>query len=313
MEIATRRVLLENVLPLANRRTVLSLRYNSQDPEAWKVIKQFQRGLRQIFGYYVSKAELRRNNWVAEQVTLVSRLEGLGSQIAPAILEEEIQRMRLMKETAQQQRELISYKEFMQFCQDFSLKSTSFLTALQAADIFLQVVPLDPRLKSTKGMTFDAFAEALILMAHLAYRTTQASAADLGTNAANKLKALLLYVWKAINNHDRTCKLLREHVNVATTVITPNGTHDIFGSGYFSEMFLAAWQADNFIDYANSEAVGLSSDFSGSKVCSCYTVVYLEMRYCFFHFDLAFTLPNYCLSRKDCQRSYQSRRANWQF
>jgi hypothetical protein len=266
METATRRVLLENVLPLANRRTVLSLRYDCRDAEAWKVIKQFQRGLKQIFAYYVSKAELRRNNWVAEQVTLVSRLEGKASQVPSTVLEEESRRMRLMKETAQQQRDLISYKEFMQFCQDFSLKSTSFLTALQAADVFLQVVPFDPRLKSTKGMTFDAFVEALVLMAHIAYRPTSASPIDHGTNAALKLKALLLYAWKAINNHDRTRSLMREHVSVATTVITPNGTHDIFGSGVFSETFLASWQADNFMEYAVAEAVGLSPELSGSKV-----------------------------------------------
>ena len=59
------------------------------------------------------------------------------------------------------------------------------------------------------------------------------------------MKALLLFAWKTLNSHDRNSRLLREHVHIATSLMTPNGTHDIYGSGLFSEFFLATWQVYN--------------------------------------------------------------------
>lgn len=254
------------------------------------MLKQFSKPLRHIFDYYLGKAEIRRNAWVADQVTLVSKLQGMVS-VAPAILEEERRKMCAMKDIVRLQRDMISYKEFMQFAQDFSLKSTSFLTSLQVADIFLQVAPLDTELKSTKGMNYEALCDALVYMAHLAYRPLSHSMSNNTKNGGNKVKALLLHAWKALNSHDRNSRLLKEHVHIATSLMTPNGTHDIYGSGMFSEVFLSVWQvrflcltlsasistlthvaavnvqADNFKEYSEPDDLpSVETLTSGSKV-----------------------------------------------
>ena len=64
------------------------------------------------------------------------------------------------------------------------------------------------------------------------------------------MKALLLFMWKAINNHEKNCKLIKDHCHSSTSLITPTGTHDMYGASLFSEQFLIMWQKDNFTEYS---------------------------------------------------------------
>lgn len=58
----------------------------------------------------------------------------------------------------------------MQFCQDFSLKSTSLLTAIQVGEVYLNLVPLSPQTLSEAGMGFELFKRAVLYMAFIAYQ-----------------------------------------------------------------------------------------------------------------------------------------------
>ena len=68
-EIAIKRLILENVLLFANRRTPLDSQDISSDPQdhiaVTAVIDTFQRGLLNIFNFYLDKANNRRNHAVA--------------------------------------------------------------------------------------------------------------------------------------------------------------------------------------------------------------------------------------------------------
>lgn len=74
------------------------------------------------------------------------------------------------RQQMQAQKDLIGYREYIQFCHDFSLRSTALLTAIQVGEIFLNCVALDPDTKSLKGMNFETFCTSLIHMSAVAYR-----------------------------------------------------------------------------------------------------------------------------------------------
>eukprot|EP01035_Chromulina_nebulosa_P018106 gene18106-23760_t len=261
VEAAARRILLENVLLLANRRVPLNRSFDCKQQEAVRVIRQFQRALSHIFRYYLTRAESRRNTLVAKQLTLVSSLTSIVTDISPAVYKEEQNKLKQLKRTVKRQKELIGYKEFTQFGQDFAVTSSSLLTSIQFGDIYLQVVPLDERIGCTLGMSFDQFIDALVYCAYVSYHS---NSKESQLSISSMMKAFLLYLWKAINNEDRNAQLVKQYIHSSTNDITSSGVHDMFGSGLFSESFLVYWQKDNFHEYSkNDEEV---RQINGAKV-----------------------------------------------
>lgn len=62
------------------------------------------------------------------------------------------------------------YEEYMEFCRDYSIRSTVLLTALQLSEIFLYVVPMDNDQKTIKMMNFTQFCQVLVCMSAVAFR-----------------------------------------------------------------------------------------------------------------------------------------------
>jgi hypothetical protein len=81
-------------------------------------------------------------------------------------------------------------------------------------------------------------------MAYIAYRDV-----DSRVTAPNKVKAILLYMWKAVNDNDKAMRLVNS--NRSNTLSQFAGSLNIFGSGSFSDSFLSSWLKDNFTDYAS--------------------------------------------------------------
>lgn len=156
------------------------------------------------------------------------------------------------------------------------MKSTSLLTAIQVGEIFLNVVPLNSTEISSKaaggseslGMTFEHFLRSLLYMAFIAYRDSPPS-----VTPPFKMKALLLYMWKAVNDSDKTSRLVSNNRNNTLTHFA--GSLNIFGSGMFSDLFLSNWMKDGFPDYSagNDGAAGLKT---GSMV-GLSSVTYLHL------------------------------------
>jgi hypothetical protein len=110
------------------------------------------------------------------------------------------------------QKDLIGYKEFITFCHDFSLKSTSLLTAIQVGEIYLNCVPLDFSSKTMKGMSFDLFCKSLTQLAVCAYRDV-----DSNITLRNKVLGLFLFMWKRINNPEKAAETARGRRIVSTS------------------------------------------------------------------------------------------------
>jgi hypothetical protein len=138
-------------------------------------------------------------------------------------------------------KDLITYKEYIQFCHDFSLRSTALLTAIQVGEVYLNCVSLDPVTRALKGMNFETFCMSLICMSAIAYRD-----ADPSVPMQNKVKALLLFMWKSVNNREKIAEVARSRVRI---LISNAGSLNMYGSGLFSDSFLMLWQAEGFPTY----------------------------------------------------------------
>lgn len=230
---ALRRLLLENVLLLAQRRgrEIATICEGIDEAAVTVVQKDFQRSLTTIFRFYVELADKRRSQELARE-GLKTGMTGIGNEQQNA----EDQRITQHKrEVLRSQHDLIGFKEYMQFCGDYSLRSTSLLTAIQVGDIFLNCVPLDPQTKLVKGMTFGMFSTAVLTMAMVAYKENDAC-----VSAANKTRALLHFMWRAVNT---SAKTKNATANIRASRLAS------YGSGVFCDSFLKIWTADGFPNY----------------------------------------------------------------
>jgi len=158
-----------------------------------------------------------------------------------------------LREIISEQKDLIGYREYIQFCQDFSLKSTSLLTAIQVGEVFLNLVPLNLQSLSESGMSFELFKRAVLYMAFIAYQRCHEA-----LKPVSKVKALLLFMWKAVNDSDKTMQMVRN--DRSNKLSSHAGSLNLFGSGLFSDSFLAGWIKDGFPDYTDLKHVDGRSD-----------------------------------------------------
>jgi len=243
-ELAVKRLLLENILLLSNRRVPATDLYDLDHAEANKIVREiYGKCLQKIFDYYLDIATKRRNHALTAEKMLQRDLRASTNRDITALAATKAMTVQLMKEQAKHQKDLIGYKEYVQFCHDFNLKSTSLLTAIQVGEIFLNIVPLNLETKSEVGMSFDMFCRAIIYMAFLAYRDV-----DARITPASKVKAILLFMWKAVNDSEKTMRMISN--NRSNTLSHFAGSLNVFGSGAFSDLLLSNWVKDNFIDYA---------------------------------------------------------------
>jgi hypothetical protein len=246
-EVAIKRLLLENVLLLASRRPPMSDSFDFSDVEANRVIREvYGRCLQRIFDYYLDRADKRRNQAVsAEKVGQRDIRGATAKDLSSSYVTGKAQQLQQLKEQARAQKSLIGYREYIQFCYDFNLKSTSLLTAIQVGEIFLNIVLISTEGKGGDclGMSFENFLRSIMYMAFIAYRDAHSS-----VTVANKVKALLLYMWKAVNDNQKTRSLVTNNRN--NTLSHFAGALNVFGSGMFSDLFLGNWMKDGFPDYS---------------------------------------------------------------
>ncbi len=239
--VSLRRLLLENVLLLACRRSdyIESVYLSNKDTEADSVVQStFAKPLMSIFKYYVSVADKRRSHELAAEAIKqgVTRSDSSNRQLTDT---EQVISQRA-RDMLRSQKDLISFPEFTQFCHDFTLKSTSLLTAIEVGEIFLNVVPLHAETKLLRGMSFSAFCHSLVAMAMLAYRTHPIS-------AKNKVKGLLHFMWKAVNQGDKKKNAVAARGN--NGAVSHAGSLNQFGAGVFCDFFIRLWTLEGFPNY----------------------------------------------------------------
>jgi hypothetical protein len=210
------------------------------------VRETFGKPLARIFTFYLEQAEQRRSQSIAAEKARLKELRALTSADTATLAASKAASMAGLLERAQASKLLISHKEYARFCGDFSLKSTSLLTAVQTGEIFLNLASPSSGSSAELGLSLELFYRALVYMALVAYRDAQ----DVIT-PERKVKSLLLYMWKAVNDSAKTQRLVRS--NRAHTLTHFAGSLDLFNSGQFSDAFLQAWIKDGFRDYASPD------------------------------------------------------------
>lgn len=114
-------------------------------------------------------------------------------------------------------------------------------------------------------MTFDTFCTSIILMGLIAYRESTVPPAD-------KVKAILLFMWRAVNSTDTAIKAVNDRYGVSSRTVQGHaGSLNIHGSGLFSDMFLLSWQADGFPNYITHENKKEDPNEVLSKIVSNHT------------------------------------------
>jgi hypothetical protein len=265
---------------LAGRRIPADADLDVNDPEALEVMKgKFGRALLNIYKHYADMADRRRSQELDRDNKTSEGGVGMSNIYKPKTLTKKdnhnLEVASQSTKISSRARDLrkfhdtIGYIEFFkvespsflsdslslclpvclspQFTHDFKLKSTALLTAIQVGDIYLTSVPLSNENRDMRVMTFDTFCSSVILMALIAYRESLVPPAD-------KVKAILLFMWRAVNSNETALKAVNDRYGVSSRTVQGHaGSLNIHGSGLFSDLFLLSWQADGFPNYITLE------------------------------------------------------------
>ena len=228
---AFRRLLLENVLPLAvTRPFVGTTEFLDADESAGRLLlsawdpakhgediperlepqklahfKRMERGLQGIFDFYVTKCVLRTNGEVSAEVNRRRAQSGSTAQVATATRKE-------AKQLAKNQKK-IGFCEAMAFAQDYDIFSSdanaALLTTHEMANVYLTTVEMDAGgSEAVPLIDYHQFLQLFARMAIKGYdnqRHRSVSDPSLPASPVEKLKALMLHMWKVVN-HPRKAK-----------------------------------------------------------------------------------------------------------
>ena len=249
-----RRLLLENVLLLACRRPAhVEHLVGALDTAAKATVREtYGKALMGVFKYYVDMADKRRSQELAAEAVKMG-VTGVGNYLQS---DAEAKKTRQAREKLRAQKDLISFREYGQFCHDFSLKSTALLTAIEVGDVFLNVVDYDKGTKQIRGMAFGSFCDAIVAMAMLAYRNSPE-----GVSSKNKAKALLHFMWRGVNQADKSKKAAQQAKTLSS--VQHAGSLNQYGSGAFCDFFIKQWTQDGYPNYSEPPR---ASTPSGSQV-----------------------------------------------
>jgi|Transcript_1673 hypothetical protein len=233
------KLLLENILPLAAHRIIHKVSIADEEGVEELLTVTFKRGLEDLFDYYSDVADRRRKLLAAQEVQDTVKLKGGHGQVQVT-----------SKQRAKELRDskgLIGYSEFMNFCQDFKLIALSQVTTIQAGDIFLSSVGEHHGGDSSRDMSFEQFYECLLRLALTAHAGAHP---EITTDL--KLKALLLFMWKAVNTDDASAKAVngrgtRSVCDASKSV--KSGDLNLYGSSQFNLIMQDVWAKDGFREY----------------------------------------------------------------
>lgn len=214
LESAFQQLLMENVLPLASRRSPRNIDAVLEEGQVRDVLKYFRPSLRHIFEFYASaalsmakekaavkgfmaessnfddfKASTRARFHLQQRAARSGATSPTSSSAGTSVTSSKLPGKNSMTNA-------LGYADFVRLASDFGLTSKgSSLTMIDIGDIYLAGVT---RTKETSkgGVTklkFVDFLEVLVRISLQAYAKCNVSVAD-------KIKALMLYMWRQIQN-----------------------------------------------------------------------------------------------------------------
>lgn len=216
-------------------------------------IQLISKELLEIFNFYLDRANIRRNSIVARHSSRVRKHLVISSQVSISVSAEEEKFLNNLINESQLEKNNIGYVEFLEFCDNFHIRSSSLISTSQIAEIFFEVTPRPEKGSSLCGMNFDSFLTSIMYLAVLCFY-------DLDISHDNKIQSFLLLMWKAVNNNEFN-KEISSLIRDTNSSFTSNGSHDLFGSNAFSKRFLMKWRDDGYKEYSVVEQSSPSFHF----------------------------------------------------
>jgi hypothetical protein len=110
-----KRLLLENILLLSNRRVPTNDLYDLDHVEANKVLKEiYGKSLQKIFDYYLDIANKRRNHALTAEKIVQRDIRASTNRDVSSLSISKATSVLLLKEQAKLQKDFIGYKEYIQ-------------------------------------------------------------------------------------------------------------------------------------------------------------------------------------------------------
>jgi hypothetical protein len=234
------KLLLENVLPLAARRSPMSVdEHIEEHSEVHELLYgKVNEGIKAIFEYYTDLSDRRRKKTAALEVQETNKKRGGHGQVVTT--------SKSMADSLRDAKTQLGYPEYIQFCQDFKLIANAQLTTIEAGDIYLSSVAAHHGGDTARDMTFEEFHECLLRMALTAYKNITT------ISVVTKVKGLLLFLWKSVNTADATNMAVNGRGNKSVCDMSKSvksGDLNLFGCSMYNMQMLEVWRKDNFVEY----------------------------------------------------------------
>ena len=178
---AFQQLLMENVLPLASRRSPDPVAIHLEKEDVRDILDYFGDAIHSIFQFYATAADHKRRTDTSDK--------------------KKTMKVNTMKEA-------LGYNEFLKFAVDFNLSSSQILSSLELGDIYLSSIKLSEGDGNIRKLTFLEFWEAVVRCALVAYsKISEATIAD-------KIMGLFLYMWRSVNK--TVPRAIAERRNIST-------------------------------------------------------------------------------------------------
>eukprot|EP01038_Epipyxis_sp_PR26KG_P014795 gene14795-19879_t len=271
-EEAMQQLLLENILPLASRRAPISVSKLMNQSPIESLFKYYEDSFLELFMFYCSSTEGagKSKNITTSYHSSQKTFDEQNPDLAQGLQESPNNRTRansnssnvnnknsqnnnntslnspvLNSPNSRQQR--MAYADFVyRFANDFGLQTSLGLTNLELGEIFLSSTSINNFSTSLRKMEFSEFWEAFVRCALVAFK----SKTEITTE--NKVKGLLLYVWKYLQN------TVTDHMTGYGTM--SGGGFNAYkgrlikGAQMLNERFVSAWTKDEYKDYVESSS-----------------------------------------------------------
>ncbi|GMH79654.1 hypothetical protein TrVE_jg13677 [Triparma verrucosa] len=246
-EAAFQQLLMENVLPLASRRSPKSIDVVLENDTSVKELhKYFKASLTKIFEYYASsgmasaKEKASHRGFHAESKNFDELRDETKAKLDKGAQSSDMSVSSSMRLKQNSMTSAMGYADFIRFASDFGLTSKgSSLTMIDIGDLYLAGVAnaSGTHHGGVRKLRFSDFWEVIIRIALQAYKKCAVSHCD-------KTKGLLLYMWRQVQTN--VGNAMGKNVQ---TLRSSNKGGLLKGSQDFSREFIAMWQNEEFKDY----------------------------------------------------------------
>lgn len=182
-------LLIENILPLAHRRSPQTITGQLNSSKVLDVQNEFRDALLELYTFFASESQDEDHKTRAIDVKATS-FQSMHQQNPVRVCKRESV-IFCVNSTEYGTTKSLAHQHWMKFAADFGLSSSVLLTQIEVSDIYLSSVVIQGKSGIPgRKMRFDQFWEAIVRCALLAWRNVATATSE------SKVRALLVFMWK---------------------------------------------------------------------------------------------------------------------